>query len=541
MIPHTLDDARQRSRRALFIATLFAALLANIVAALPAPIPGDHDPAFTKVTSLAIGAGDDHLYASAVQPDGKILLAGGCLNSGGSYFDLCVARLKSDGSLDANFTGPGGLATGKFSLPFADAPPGDNWVAAIALQPDGKILLAGSCPNGLNVDFCIARLNSNGSLDTTFGGPSGLNGGQFLLPVGNASDFATTVALQPDGKIVISGECFGQFKDDFCVVRLNPNGSLDTTFVGPNGNGNGKALLSIGGLYDAANAVVVQPDGKLVLAGVCGRAGNVNEFCAARLNADGSLDLSFVGPAGTGSGQFAFAVGGAGDTLTSMLLQPDGNIVLTGLCNGATTDFCAARLLAANGAFDSSFVGPAGNGNSKFLVPIGTATDNASGAALQADGKILLAGKCFVSPFFQFCAARLNGDGSLDSSFDGPSGTGNGKTLLSMGSGNNLGASVLVQPDGKIVVAGYCSNGLDDDFCVARLNGGPYAYKNCSMDIDGDGKVLASTDALMLARAALGMTGSAVIAGAVGSGATRTTWPQIRDYLVSQCGMTVAP
>ena len=368
----------------------------------------------------------------------------------------------------------------------------------------------------MNNDFCIARLNPNGSRDASFGGPGGAGNGFFPLSIGSADDTAFAVATQADGKIVLAGRCAGVVNSDFCVARLNSDGTFDTSFVGPGGNGNGRFILPIGPKDDAAYAI-------------------------ALLNANGSLDIGFDGPAGTGNGKFTFPVSGVSDAANSLLLQPDGNIVLTGLCSGASVDFCAARLLAGGGALDASFAGPAGNGNGKFLFPIGLNTDTARSAALQADGKIVLVGSCQSNGFSYFCLARLNGDGSLDTTFDGPNGVGNGKVFLSIGSSNDIATSVAIQPDGRIVVAGFCSNGGVDKFCVAGLSGDPFGKKNCSVDIDGDGKVLASTDALLLARVSLGMTGSAVVAGALGSGATRTNWTQIRDYLVSQCGMTVAP
>ena len=236
-------------------------------------------------------------------------------------------------------------------------------------------------------------------------------------------------------------------------------------------------------------------------------------------------------------------MGAFNNVATALLVQPDGNIVLTGYCaiTASNIDFCAARLLSGNGALDPSFIGPAGTGDGRFTFPIGQGNDFARSAAIQSDGKLILAGECALTGFNYFCTARLNGDGSFDSTFDGPSANANGKMLLSVGTGNNQAKAVAIQPDGKIVVVGYCGDGVNDDFCLARLSGGPFGNKSCTMDIDGDGKAQALTDGLMITRVMLGMTGNAVTAGALGVGATRTTWTAIRDYLVTQCGMTVAP
>jgi len=128
--------------------------------------------------------------------------------------------------------------------------------------------------------------------------------------------------------------------------------------------------------------------------------------------------------------------------------------------------------------------------------------------------------------------------GDLDTTF----GAGFGMVRTAIGTGIDLGNAIALQPDGKIVVAGECWNGSGWSFCLARYQGGPFGYRNCTMDIDGDVVVLATTDALLLARTSLGMTGSAVINGiSFASHATRKTWPDIRNYLITQCGMTLAP
>jgi Domain of unknown function (DUF5122) beta-propeller len=156
---------------------------------------------------------------------------------------------------------------------------------------------------------------------------------------------------------------------------------------------------------------------------------------------------------------------------------------------------------------------------------------------LQPDGKIVIAGLCStLDNRFVFCLARIHSDGALDTSFDGPSNSGNGTITLELDSGSfNIALAVALQPDGKIVVAGGCSSG---NACVARLNGGPFGGRNCKLDFDGDGLVLPATDALLFARASLGFTGDAAVDGInFAQHATRNSWPLIRDYMISQCGM----
>ena len=389
---------------------------------------------------------------------------------------------------------------------------------AIALQPDGKIVVAGYCWNGSDYDFCLARYLANGTLDTSFG-----SGGTVITPIGSANDYGRAIALQPDGKIVVAGICRGASDQDVCLARYQANGSLDTSF-----NLTGKVISPIGSSGDSAQAIALQPDGKIVVAGRCYNGNNV-DFCLARYHPNGALDTSF-----DSDGKVITPIGSSGDSAQAIALQPDGKIVIAGYCYiGSNDNFCLARY-HPNGALDTSF-----DSDGKVITPIGSSSNSAGAIALQPDGKIVVAGRCDNGGNDDFCLARYQANGTLDTSFGS---AGNGKVITSIGSGNDQANALALQPDGKIVVAGVCWNGSNDDFCLARYEGGPFGYQNCKLDIDGDGVVLATTDALILARVALGMTGNAVINGiSFASHATRTTWPDIRDYLVSQCGMTLAP
>ena len=158
---------------------------------------------------------------------------------------------------------------------------------------------------------------------------------------------------------------------------------------------------------------------------------------------------------------------------------------------------------------------------------------------LQPDGWVLLAGHCSNGTNYDFCAVRYLANGTLDTTWNS-TGTSPGKVITAIGGGGDYARAVMLQPDGKVLVAGYCSNGANDDFCAARYDGGPFGYQNCKPDNDGDGSFLATTDALIYTRIALGITGPAVIGGITfAPTATRNTWPLIRDYLVTQCGMSL--
>ncbi len=136
-----------------------------------------------------------------------------------------------------------------------------------------------------------------------------------------------------------------------------------------------------------------------------------------------------------------------------------------------------------------------------------------------------------------FCVVRINADGALDTSLNA-----SGFIFTQISGANNEATSVVLQPDGKILAAGVCRGSNNSfDFCVVRYDGGPFSYRDCPLDIDGDGKVLATTDALIMTRIALGMRGSSVLQGINLGNAPRNDWDKIRTHLVSQCGMSLAP
>ncbi len=184
----------------------------------------------------------------AIQIDGKIVVAGQSGN--GSNHDFAVVRYNGDGSLDSSFNG-----TGKVITPIGN---GDDNGNSVAIQSDGKIVVAGSSYNGSNHDFAIARYNSDGTLDTSFNGT-----GKLTTPVGSSDDYGYSVAVQSDGKIVVAGESFVTGSNlDFSVVRYNPNGSLDLSF-----NGTGKVITDVGGSGDFETSMAIQSDGKIVVVG----------------------------------------------------------------------------------------------------------------------------------------------------------------------------------------------------------------------------------------------------------------------------------
>ncbi len=222
------------------------------------------------------------LTSLAIQPNGKIVVAGQAYNPNTGNTDFALARYNSNGSLDNSFDGDGKLTTDFFGS--------DDYASSLAIQPNGKIVVAGQTynPNTFNSDFALARYNSNGTLDNSFDGDGKLTG--FYL-AGNTK--FTAIALQTDGKIVVAGQAYnpntGNY--DFALARYNSNGSLDNSF-----DGDGKLTTDFNGYDDYATSLAIQTNGKIVVAG---QAHNNNtgysDFALARYNSNGTLDNSFDG------------------------------------------------------------------------------------------------------------------------------------------------------------------------------------------------------------------------------------------------------
>lgn len=393
--------------------------------------PGDLDPTFGvggKVTT-SFGHQTDSARSLAIQSDGKILVAGAASTGGKNEFE--IARYSSDGTLDTSFNGVGWVST---SIGLSS---GAN---TLAVQSDGKIVVGGSSSTGTGNrdDFALARYNTDGSLDTSFNGTGSVTTG-FTF---GADESAADLALQSNGKIVVVGQSRTADSGElhFGIARYNSDGSLDTSF-----SGDGIAITQIG-LFDAAQSVAVQSDGKIVVAGTTQVTnGPPYSFALVRYNTNGTVDFKKTTPVGAGI-----------DNAYSVAVQTDGKIVVAGNSyNGFTYDFALVRY-NADGSLDSSF---SGDGKVTTDFTSGTSNDTGYSVAFQTDGKIVVAGGTDSS----FAVARYNIDGSLDTSFSG-----DGKVSTAFGD-SAFGYSVALQSDGKIVVAGQSGN----DFAVVRYEGVP--------------------------------------------------------------------
>jgi uncharacterized delta-60 repeat protein len=349
------------------------------------------------------GTGANSIVNSvALQADGKAFIGGDFTSYNGTVIGR-IARLNTTGTLDTTFN-PG---TGANSI-----------VDSVALQAGGTVLICGgfSSYNGVESSR-IARLNSNGSLNTSFTSSSG-------------SSSVSTVALQPDGKVLIGGS-FTSFNglSRNSVARLNANGSLDTSFDPGTG------------ANSTVRTIVVQPDGKVVIGGDFTSYNGTSRNYIARLNANGSLDTSFN--PGTG----------ANSRVRTIVVQPDGKVIIGGdfnSYNGTSRNYVAR--LNANGSLDTAFTPGTGANSSVYSI------------ALQADGKIIICGHfTSYSGTARNRIARLNADGSLDTSFNPGTGVSAGGSVYVY--------AVLVQSDGKVLIGGDFTgyNGTARNR-IARLN-----------------------------------------------------------------------
>jgi uncharacterized delta-60 repeat protein len=391
--------------------------------------------------STDLGSRFDHAEALAVQTDGKIVVAGSTQDpTQGDNF--AIVRYTSGGELDTSF-GDGGKVSTDFG--------GKADVAdAVAIQSDGKIVVAGtSHATATGDNIALARYTTDGKLDTGFG-----DGGKVSTDLGTKADHANAVAIQRDGKIVVAGSTHDPAQgDNFVVVRYDTKGGLDTGF-----GDSGKVSTDFGGKDDIAHAVVIQPDGKIVAAGTSHGTATGDNIALARYTADGRLDTGF----GNG-GKVSADLGTKADHANAVAIQRDGKILVAGSTYDlAQSDNFALVRYTPDGKRDNGF-GQGGTVSTDF----GGKADIAYGLAIMPDGTIVAAGTSHGTATGDNVAlARYTADGKLDTGF----GNG-GKVSTDLGTKADHGDAVVVQRDGKILVAGTTADPAQgDNFLLLRYN-----------------------------------------------------------------------
>jgi uncharacterized delta-60 repeat protein len=419
--------------------------------------PGDLDLTFGggtgKVTTDVNGieGESDEANAVVIQRDGKIVVAGRSHRESSS--DFGVVRYNPDGTLDTTF---GANANGKVITSIGSGSSGGQ---SVALQSDGKIVVAGwaqSDEPAKDNDFVVVRYQTDGSLDPTFNAT-----GKVVADFEGMDDWANSIAIQPDGKIVAAGfsrNTANGTGSQFAVARYNADGSLDTTF---SGDGKVNTAFGTGGRGGRGESMALQTDGKIVVAGWVGTSTSTN-FAVARYNADGSLDSDF-----DGDGFVTTPIAPQGqDEAYGVALQRDGKIVVAGRSYTSGSSKIALVRYDTNGSLDSSF-----GGDGTVTTAISTRGEVAFGVAVDDDDKLVVAGVVDIADQ-DIALLRYNADGTLDGNF------GVGGIVTTDFSTYEYALALALQDDGKIVIVGPGGSG-ETRFAVVRYEG--------FLDADGDG------------------------------------------------------
>jgi uncharacterized delta-60 repeat protein len=411
------------------------ALPAGIILALAAltcpqaALAADGDPlaAFDTDGFQTIDFGnDDTGEGVVVQPDGKVVVAGAW--DGGSA-NFAVARFNPDGSPDTSFS-----VDGRADVTFGAV----DFGRAVALDGNGRIVVAGYTNAGGNNDMAVIRLNPDGSPDNSFSGD-----GKQTVDFG-FDDRAEAVAIAADGSIFIGGTIDGG-SADFAAAKLEPDGDLDPTF-----DADGMSSITFGAV-DHAEAIALDAGGRVVLAGYSNASGT-NDMAIARFNANGTPDNSFS----TDALQTVAFNPGDDHRAEALLVQPDGRIVLAGFWDGGSADYAVVRL-EDDGDLDPTF-----DGDGRQNVTFG-GVDMAQGLAFSGLGRLVVTGFTNTGPNpNNFGVVQLLSDGTLDTSFSD-----DGMQRVDFGA-NEQASAVAVRLN-RVAVAGASGTAPNRNFAVAMF------------------------------------------------------------------------
>ena len=382
---------------------------------------GALDPTF-DVVGLALvdpTSGIDFASAVVVDDQERIVTAGGAGGNGGRFG---LARLTSTGAVDPEFGTDGSVQTNFTSR--------TDYAEDLAVTPDGDLVAVGGTRLDLgDGDWALARYQADGTLDPDFG-----NGGKLTIDWGGLSDEALGVAVQPDGRIVVTGIVGANYK--LGVVRLLADGSFDPTF-----NGTGRVRTNLPGVVDVGTDIVIGPTGRIIVAGetitVSSAGATTERLALAKYSSTGRLDQTF-----SDDGTFTDMSARPMAFATCVALLDGGKLAVAGARQGA---FALARLWS-NGTYDQTF-SQAGRTGRNF----GAADDVAWGLAVQGDGAFVLAGIAGGGDE-GVGLVRLLADGGQDWDF-----VGGGVVITQPTTGDDGGTDVALQSDGRIVVAGYAA------------------------------------------------------------------------------------
>jgi uncharacterized delta-60 repeat protein len=423
-----------RRRAAVLPFSLALALVMGVVAPAHAD-PGKLDTFFSgdgKATSFANGATG---YAAAIDAKGRIVVAGSTQNG---KPDIAVARFMPNGSPDTGFS-----EDGRVTIDLGGADYGFD----LALQPDGKIVVAGERDTKTEHTFALVRLMPKGGLDKDFGGGDGI----VLTDFGKRYQGANAVVVYPNGNIAAGGFASNGSTGRWAIARYGPRGVLDKTW-----GKDGRVTVDLSPSDESIRDLLFVPGGKLVGVGYA-ESGLIPQFAVARFRPKGTLDPDF------GDKGFKLTdVSKGSDIGYGAALQSDGKIVVVGYANnGGKADWGMARY-GPKGRLDKHF----GN-DGKVVTKMTTEYEFASAVAVQANGRLVVVGRASrKGTANDFGVFRYKPGGALDKSWSG-----NGKTFTDFGNGNDTARDVAIQENGKIVVAGDGQVKGKHRFAVARYLG----------------------------------------------------------------------
>jgi uncharacterized delta-60 repeat protein len=413
-------------RRRLLAITGLLVLLAGPVAATP----GALDTSFSGNGIQTIFAGGSTAQAVAIDPHGRILVAGSTI---GANENVAIARLRPGGALDGSFSGDGRVRIDLGA---------DEGAMDIASTPDGTIVVVGQRTTRRGAAWFVIRLRSGGTRDTSFGGD-----GVVFTDFGRRFERANAVAIQPDGRIVAGGSVSDGTRESWSFARYLSGGALDSSF-----GGDGRVTMSLSTSGEQVQDVVVRSE-RIFAAGYA-ESGSLPVFAVAKLRLDGGRAASF----GT-NGVKRVNLGAGADAAYGLAIQADGKPVLAGYAShDGRADWGLVRL-HPGGARDGSF-----GGDGVVTTAFTPGYELASSVAMQADGRILAAGKARGSSGTDDLAVvRYRADGGLNLSFSG-----NGKALFDPYGEDDAARDVVVH-DGRIIVVGDAMRHLVPRMIVLRI------------------------------------------------------------------------
>lgn len=486
-----------------YVFVAICAVFGGFICGTATAAPGQLDPTFgaNGLSVVPIFDPSDPLctvgcflqqVSAIARSDGRMLVVGSCQLV--YSHAICVSQLLANGALDVSY-GFNGITIIRGTRAWSPA--------KAALQSDGKLVVAAACPNPSDAPrICVFRLLQAGAIDTTFG----VNGWVYVEN-DVVQDETVDVGTTTGDKIVVVASC-GKYAyldaSDFCVARLLSDGSLDTSF-----GLNGYAMTPVGEAQDQPTSLKIDSSGRLLVAGWYGavRTG-WSSPAIVRYTPDGSLDSSF----GFGGRLLRSAAPGLG----LVDVQPDGRLVTFGGCGEPPTYHTCIGRFSASGALDTSF------GLDGFQH---VSLSRANALLALGDEYIVTVGWCEGSyPPVRMCVDRFTRDGQVDTSF------GN-RAAIDLPSSAYPDAA-LATHEGKVIVVGRCLFERGEALCLVRLKGGPYNPLSCALNADANPTIDPATDATLVTRYLLGFRGDALTTGALGQSPTRTG-QALEDHLAS--------